>query len=282
MNPPPGTRTPAVREAVDAGQLPRLVVRWPDTDLVAGITTRALNFGRHTEAPARDVADAHRRLRDWCAGRFEGVIGSSQIHATRLFQADGLAVPEDGSRAGPFSLRVAGYDGFLTATPGLLLTIGVADCVPAFLFAPAARAVALLHAGWRGVAGSIVPVGLAAMGRVYGVDPADCQAYWGPAIGPCCYPVGPEVVAAIGATAAGERRADWLRHSNGASYVDLRAALTVQAESHGVPATAITASGDCTACRRDRFHSYRREHGGGGRMLAVAGLPLASTPGASR
>jgi YfiH family protein len=167
---------------------------------------------------------------------------------------------------------VAGYDGFFASRPGILLTVGIADCVPAFLSAPGRGVVALLHAGWRGVAGEIVPSAIAALERELGVPAGEIRAWWGPAIGPCCYPVGGEVVAALEATSAGDRRDAWLEADGGGARVDLRAALTVQAQAAGLPEDAIASSTLCTSCDT-RLHSYRREGGGGGRMLAVAGYP---------
>lgn len=266
-------RLGGVREEVVGGRLPHLALRWPTGPLVAGVTTRALNFGRHTAAPAHAVAAAHAALRAWSADRFAGLVGGVQVHGARLFRADGVAVPEPDGRSGPFTLRVAATDGFVAATPGLLLTIGVADCVPAFLYAPEAGAVALVHAGWRGVAAEIVPGALAALSESYGVEPGDCAAYWGPAIGPECYPVGEEVVEAIRATSAGPHTDGWVIAGAGGPRVDLRAALTRQARAAGIDPESITASVRCTACDPGLFHSYRRERGGGGRMVAFAGVP---------
>jgi YfiH family protein len=199
------------------------------------------------------------------------VVGGSQVHGARLFHADGARVPEPAGRQAPATIRVANYDGFLASRPGILLTVGVADCVPAFLAAPGRGAVALLHAGWRGAAAEIVPRAVIALGGELGVEPGEIRAWWGPAIGPCCYPVGEEVVRAIGATAAGLEPDAWrLDGGGGPARVDLRAALTLQAVAAGVPRDAIFSSPLCTSCDA-RLHSYRREQGGGGRMLAVAG-----------
>lgn len=269
-------RAGGVREEVVGGRLPHLALRWPAGPLVAGVTTRALNFGRHTTAPAHAVAAAHAALRAWSTDRFAGLVGGVQVHGARLFRADGVAVPEPEGGCGPFSIRVAGTDGFVVARPGLLLTIGVADCVPVFLYAPEAGAVALVHAGWRGVAAEIVPRALAILSAAYGVEPGDCGAYWGPAIGPECYPVGEEVVEAIRATSAGPRTDGWLIAG---PRVNLRAALTRQARAAGMDPVAITASTRCTVCDSGLFHSYRRERGGGGRMVAFAGLPDQGGPG---
>lgn len=240
--------------------------------LAAGVTTRELDFGRRTESHAREVSDAHDALLHWAAPGFDLVVGASQVHGNRLFHADAVRVPESGGRRAPATIRVAGYDGFLASRSGVLLTVGIADCVPAFLAAPARGAVALLHAGWRGVAGEIVPLAIAALERELGVPAGEIRAWWGPAIGPCCYPVGREVVEALEATAAGGRPEAWMEPDGAAARVDLRAALTLQAEAAGVPQDAISSSSLCTSCDR-RLHSYRRESGGGGRMLALAGYP---------
>lgn len=267
----PGLSTEAPGERFREDGLPRVESGFA-AGLAAAVTTSELDFGRHTESRVREVSDAHRALLEWAAPAFDLVVGGSQVHGTRLFHADGVRVPETGRRRAPATVRVAGYDGFLASRPGVLLTVGIADCVPAFLAAPARGAVALLHAGWRGVAGEIVPQAIAALERELGVAPGEIRAWWGPAIGPCCYPVGHEVVEALAATAAGERGEAWLEAEGGVSRVDLRAALTVQAEAAGLRPDAITSSPLCTSCDH-RLHSYRRAHGGGGRMVAVAGYP---------
>lgn len=263
--------TEAPGERFRQGGLPRVESAFAP-GLVAAVTTRELDFGRHTESRAREVSDAHRALLEWAAEGFDLVVGGSQVHGARLFHADGLRVPESGERRAPATVRVAGYDGFITSRPGVLLTVGIADCVPAFLAAPGRGAVALLHAGWRGVAGEIVPLAIAALERELDVPARDIVAWWGPAIGPCCYPVGREVVEALEGTTAGRRTGGWLETDGATARVDLRAALTLQAEAAGVRPGAISSSSLCTSCDR-RLHSYRRERGGGGRMLALAGYP---------
>jgi hypothetical protein len=235
------------------------------------VTARPLDFGRHTDTPVREVSAAYRSLREWVGDRFDLVVGGSQVHGARLFRADEVRVPEPATRQALATVRVVGYDGFLTSRRGVLLSVGVADCVPAFLAAPEREVIALLHAGWRGVAAEIVPRAVEVMERDLDVPAREIRTWWGPSIGPCCYPVGKEVVEAIGATVAGKRRREWLRDGGEEGpRVDLRAALTVQAEAVGISPEAISSSPLCTSCDR-RFHSYRREGGGGGRMLAVAG-----------
>lgn len=252
-------------------RFPRLETAWRDATLVAGVTTRELDFGGATETPSRATGAARAALREWARGGFRGLIGASQVHGARLFVADGVEVPGDDGSGGPWALRLTGYDGFLTRTPGLLLTATVADCVPAVLWAPDAGAVALLHAGWRGVVAEIATRAIEELAARWGADPGTLRAWWGPAIGPCCYEVGPEVVEAIAGTSAGP--AEGWAFEGRRPRVDLRAALTRQGAESGMDARRVAASPRCTSCDRELLHSYRREGGGGGRMMAFAGVP---------
>lgn len=261
-------------ETLRSGLLPRLEAGWDGVPLEAGTIVRPLNFGRLTTAPAADVEGAHRALRTWATGRFTGIVGGAQVHGARVARVDDVRVPEAPAEARPWTLRLPRADGFVTATAGILLTVGVADCVPALVVAPAERAAALVHAGWRGVAGEILPRAVEILTATHGADPATLQAYWGPAIGACCYPVGEEVVEAVRATSAGGDVEAWLTRAGGETRVDLRAALSRQAAAAGLDPARVRASERCTACEEALFHSYRAAAGGGGRMLFYAGFPL--------
>ncbi|MGH7564920.1 MAG: polyphenol oxidase family protein [Gemmatimonadota bacterium] len=246
---------------------PCLDLAWPGRALRAGITLRAAAEG--SEARRDPALEA---LRSWAAGRFDGLVGGTQVHGSRIYDTEGVRVPEPTPRDSPFLLRVGRYDGFLTRRPGTLLTVGVADCVPALLYAPGEEAVALLHAGWRGVAAGIVPAALARMEGV-GIRLETVLAWWGPAVAPCCYPVGEEVVEAIRSSDAGPAVDGWVHRSPEGPRVDLRAALSRQAEARGVPRSSISVSPHCTSCAAELFFSHRREPSGA-RMLAFAGIPL--------
>ncbi len=252
---------------------PHLKVVWSDRALWAGITTRAAS----ERSAGRDDPTLE-TVRSFATGHFDGLVGGSQVHGSRIYETDAISVPEPNPRAGPFLLRLTGYDGFFSGRPGTLLTIGVADCVPALLYAPDAGAVALLHAGWRGIATGILPAALERMERA-GIRPEAVIGWWGPAVGPCCYPVGEEVVEAIRATDAGSATEAWVRPSPEGSRVDLREVLSLQAEARGVRRSSISVSSYCTSCAAELFFSHRREPSGG-RMIAFAGLPLSD--GASR
>ncbi|MDX1622471.1 MAG: polyphenol oxidase family protein [Gemmatimonadota bacterium] len=261
------------RERGIAEPLARIEARWEGEPVVAGITTGPHDFRAGAGGVAGGSAGSRRRLRDWAEGRFRILVGSVQVHGSRIFRADGVAVPGARAEDAPAILRLAGYDGFAVGELGTLLTVGVADCVPAALWAPDAGAAAILHAGWRGVAGEILPRAVETLEEEYGADPARLLAWWGPSIGVDCYPVGEEVVAAIGETAAGAEEGRWVRTGPDASLrVDLSAALTLQAVAAGVREERVTVSPLCTACEEGLLHSYRRDAGAAGRMLAFVGV----------
>jgi polyphenol oxidase len=175
------------------------------------------------------------------------------IHARQVHGAGVRA-----HRTGPPGLRlVSPCDGHLTADPGVLLTVSLADCVPVFLVDPATRALALLHAGWRGVAAGIVEAGVGAMRDRFGLEPGDLEAHVGPAIARDGYEVGPEVHRALG-----------LPDPGAPAPVDLRAAILERLRSLDVLAERIGVS-SLDTLSDERFFSHRG--GDGGRQVAFLG-----------
>jgi purine-nucleoside/S-methyl-5'-thioadenosine phosphorylase / adenosine deaminase len=148
--------------------------------------------------------------------------------------------------APPSSIEEA--DGQATALRGVAPTVTTGDCLPVALIAP--EAVAMLHAGWRGLAAGVVEEGVRAM---RGLGATEIVAAIGPGAGPCCYEAGPEVHEALSASVG--------RH------VDLKLAARRQLEAAGV--TDVHDVGLCTICD-ERFFSHRREHGRTGRQAGVA------------
>ncbi|MCJ7780321.1 MAG: polyphenol oxidase family protein, partial [Acidimicrobiia bacterium] len=144
-------------------------------------------------------------------------------------------------------------DGLITDQPGLPLAIATADCVPIIIEGD--RLVAILHAGWRGVAAEIVREGIEAM-KARGDTPR--RAAIGPSIGPCCYEVGDEVRAAVGDYAS--------RTTVATPSVDLWSAAAAQ-----LSGLDIWRSNICTYTEPG-FRSYRRD-ATTERQVAVAWLP---------
>ncbi|MEZ5398251.1 MAG: peptidoglycan editing factor PgeF [Bryobacteraceae bacterium] len=147
-------------------------------------------------------------------------------------------------------------DGMVSGVAGLWLSIRTADCVPVLIADGKRRVVGAAHAGWRGTVAGIVPGLVERMTREFGTDPSDIAAAVGPAIGVCCFEVGPEV--------ATQFEGRWEGVTQG-RYVDLAATIVCQLRQSGVAAAKIDAGGPCTRCSTE-FHSFRRDREGAGRM----------------
>ncbi len=174
-----------------------------------------------------------------------------QVHGSRL------ASPGAG-----YALQEA--DGFLLDADRSMAVAGIrtADCVPVLLVNPVSGHGAAIHSGWRGTAAGIVPLAVAVLSG-WGGRPGDLTAALGPAIGGCCYRVGPEVVRAMGSAG--------IVAQPGPVRIDLRQAIRLQLEAAGVPAFRISTAPWCTFCEESLYFSWRRESGTAGRMLSVLG-----------
>lgn len=203
----------------------------------------SLNLGRATEDDPGSVDENRRRLCDE-VGAAPGLLAINYQHHSATVNR-GIA-GERGRRG----------DGLWTDEPGVpLLALG-ADCLPIVLARAngAAPALAVLHAGWRGLLAGIVGAGAKALGG------GRLAAAVGPGIGPCCYEVGPDVAehfsVAFGADVVQKGKLDlW-----SAAERALRAAGCVQVERTDL----------CTACHPELFFSHRRDAGLTGRQGVVA------------
>lgn len=149
-------------------------------------------------------------------------------------------------------------DALLEDTPGSVVAVQTADCLPILLVDERHRAVAAVHAGWRGTVAGIAQRAVEAMGAQFGSLAEDLDAAIGPGIGACCYEVGPEVAAQFGL--------------QGRAHVDLAAANRRQLMDAGVTPERIYASNLCTMCRGEEFHSFRRDQEAAGRLYSFAGI----------
>ena len=147
----------------------------------------SLNLG-FTEWDERERVVANRE-------KFMAVLGAREMPlvTARQFHSDVIHVVAD-SRA-----EAEKADALVTGTPGLLLGVQTADCVPILLADPRRRVVAAIHAGWRGTLSRIAVKTLGRMRMEFGTQPRDVIVAIGPAIGRCCYEVGPEVAQAFAA-----------------------------------------------------------------------------------
>lgn len=142
-------------------------------------------------------------------------------------------------------------DGLATKDRGLFLSITVADCLPLFLFDPSTGIIGLLHAGWRGLEGGIVPAGMKALAGL-GADPRTMLAGVGPGIGSCHFEAGKKLAdffKAYGATV----------HRDGKLFLDLKKIARAQLVREGIADAAIEISSECSACLPEKYFSFRRD-----------------------
>lgn len=218
--------------------------------LVQGTTTRGedgtFDLRLRGPAPADDVLERWDLVAS--ATDMASVVHARQVHGAAVRFHTGGA---------PGLLLTPPADGHATRSPGVLLTVSVADCVPVFLVDPGARAVALVHAGWRGIVAGVVERGVDVFGTQLGVDPEALHVHLGPAISGAAYEVGPEVHDALGLPVPKEPR-----------LLDLRAVIAHRVVAAGVrPARVGVSNRDVRADAA--FFSHRG--GDQGRQIAFAG-----------
>jgi len=211
-----------------------------------------------------------------------------QIHSDLIHSVDGMRndrVPQH---------PLVG-DGLITDTPGLVLAVQTADCLPIILVDPKRQAVGVLHAGWRGTVKRMVEKGVGEMRKHFGSDPRDLVVAIGPGVRGCCYEVGEEVRTRFEAQFAYasrlfqvEKESDPVRekypllfltarapgHSEWPVklFLDLVEANRRQLLDAGVLAKNIDTMALCTACHTELLFSFRGEKGVTGRLMGAAGI----------
>jgi polyphenol oxidase len=249
----------------------------------------ALNLGFTKEDVRRDVEKNRSTFLEvgGVNGRNRAVplVTLRQIHSDLIHRVDDL----------PKQTLVG--DGLVSDTPGIVLAIQTADCLPVIVVDTKRRAVGVFHAGWRGTIQRIVEKGVGEMRRWFGSRPRDLRAAIGPGVHRCCYQVGEEVRENFESQFAyanslfretKERNEIHERYpllfltarAPGHSdlpkkiFLDLVEANRRQLRAVGVLQKNISASALCTACNVDQLFSYRAEKGITGRMMGAVGINL--------
>jgi YfiH family protein len=241
---------------------------------------KVLNLG-FTDWDSRENVQENRR-------RFQIAAGDPHLPLVTLkqFHSDVIHVFDD-APADPCR-----GDASTTNRPNLLLAIQTADCVPILLIDAKKRAIAAIHAGWRGTLARIAAKTIGKMQMHFGTKPADVLAAVGPAIGGCCYEVGTEVATQFLSqfpdapgyfdefrTGDEPNPIQWLNRMPpghqpppGGVLLDLRKANRSQLLAAGLRPQNIHVSALCTACRSDLLFSYRKEGPHSGRLMSVIGI----------
>jgi YfiH family protein len=208
----------------------------------------SLNLGGAVGDEAEAVEANWRALRAATGLEFARV---RQVHGDRVLVARAPSPP------------VEEADAVLSTTPGLAASVAVADCVPVLIGDPRSGGVVAVHAGWRGTLARVAARAVEALGREVGAHTCDLLAAIGPAIGPCCYEVSPDLAQVFRAD-LGARVAE--PHAGG-SRVDLWLANEIVLRQAGLCRERIEVLGRCTACEPGAFYSHRRERGRTGRQV---------------
>ncbi|HEY6265039.1 MAG TPA: peptidoglycan editing factor PgeF [Candidatus Acidoferrum sp.] len=240
---------------------------------------KVLNLG-FTDGDTRENVLENRR-------RFQSALGADDLQLLPLKQIHSDVIHLFNAAPG----EPCKGDASITNRPGLLLGVQTADCVPILLVDPNKRAVAAIHAGWRGTLSRIAIKTIGQMQMHFGTNPADLFAAIGPCIGPCCYEVGTEVATQFHSQFADApdwfdefRTGDepnpvqWLNmmppgHQPPPKnvHLDLKKANRAQLLTLGLRPQNIFISDLCTACHLDLLFSYRKQGPQSGRLLSVVG-----------
>ncbi len=218
-----------------------------------------LNLGLYTKDEAAIVQQNRNHFFGQLGCTEAAVAGMHQVHGAEV-----LRVEEAG--------QYAGYDALITNVAGLYLTVTVADCTPILIYDPLHKAVAAVHAGWRGTVAGIASKTLKMMREHFGMDPNHCYAYVGTCIDECSFEVDADVADHF---ATNFKRWDEQKEK---FFVDLKAANADILNKGGVPMAQIECSEYSTVLHNEEYFSYRKENGQCGRMLGLIGVnPLWSS-----
>lgn len=203
----------------------------------------SLNLGRWTRDEARDVLENYRIVTRAFGLDPARLAMGFQVHGNEVQRRDEEPDPED---------ELLACDGQATHVEEVGCLVLTADCLPVALLCDGA--VAMVHAGWRGLAGGVLEDGLRALRELGGRGPV--TALIGPGAGPGCYEVGPEVHAVFGTSGR---------------TLDLKAIAGERLRAGG--AAEVHDVGLCTICTPpDLFFSHRRDGPLTGRQAGIAWL----------
>lgn len=226
--------------------------------LVAGFTTRSLG----SMAGVVHALDEQDRNRASLAKRlgFDRVVRLRQVHGDAVVRADDVRTPWPEA------------DAMWTATPGLLLGVAAADCVPILIADPTGQAgpIGAAHAGWQGTSRRIAVRLVETLVR-NGADPARLVAAIGPSIGPCCYVIDEPRAATIRERLGADSGDVLFAGRDGRPVFDLWSANAQQLEQAGV--RTIERCDVCTQSGGADIWSYRGDKGQGGTGLGIIGRP---------
>ena len=232
---------------------------------VSSLPAQSLNLGNFRQDRCENIIENRRRFLAALAASAWTLVTARQHHSADIHSIRN----EQEARREPVPC-----DALTTNISRTLLAVQIADCMPILLVDQRSRAFAAVHAGWRGSLASIVSRTLERMQLTYDSQPTDIRAALGPAIGVCCFEVGPEVVAQFEQAFSFGSLALKRRQPEGKAYLDLGFVNRQLLLDTGVRPENIFDCALCTACNTELFFSHRCERGAErtvGRSMGVVG-----------
>ena len=251
---------------------PNIKVRHAFTTRLGGVSKgylESLNLGEHRGDAPENVRENYRRLGEAAGLDTARVVFPRQVHSNIVRTVTGADVH---TLFDPVPYEA---DGLVTAEPGLTLIAFTADCVPVLLCDREHGVCGAVHAGWRGSVADILKNAVEAMCAL-GAEVPCIAAAIGPAIGKCCFEVGPEVPEAASAYLGGDLDGLCFPHPEhpGKYLLDLRGANARRLRQLGLLQENIAVSEECTMCLHEKYWSHRWTQGRRGNQGALIALPV--------
>ena len=234
-----------------------------DSSIIAAQSTRnggvspspfnSLNLGLAVNDNPDYVAENRTRFCNQLGIAKEQLVLSKQVHGKEVFVANAPIITE-------------GYDALITNQKNVFLAVSIADCTPILIYDSTNKAVAAIHAGWKGTVAEIVTHTLTKMNEVYGTQGKDCYAHIGACISFASFEVNNDVAQYFNQPfkTFNEQKQKW--------FINLKEANNQQLIAFGIPESNIEITTHCTVADEQLFFSHRRDKGTSGRMMAVIGM----------
>lgn len=223
----------------------------------------SLNLGFHVGDEPQNVLKNRQHLASALRIPLKNFTVAEQIHSGNVAI---VTEAQKGSGADNPARKIRATDAMVTDVPNICLMIFIADCVPILFLDPIKMVIATAHAGWRGTVKFIAQSTVKTIQEVFGSEAENILVGIGPAIGPCCYEVGPEVIAQVENVFHTKKSYIDRESQDGKGYFDLWEANKTQLVKAGIPEKNIEVAKICTYCRSDLFFSARKEKGKTGRF----------------
>ncbi|MBN2167566.1 MAG: peptidoglycan editing factor PgeF [Marinilabiliaceae bacterium] len=210
------------------------------------------NLATHVGDNMQAVMENRNRLANELGINTDDFVFMNQIHSNRV-------VCVDDNLGG-----VCDCDALITNTKMKVLMVMVADCVPILFADEDCGAIAVAHAGWRGINKKIVSCVIDSLNGFYGCEPKNIKVWLGPSIKSCCYQVGEDVAFALHNSHGVKLEIG----ENEKFLIDMHEVIKFELFKKGINIDNIFSDNDCVACNSSHYFSYRRENGVTGRFAA--------------